>query len=54
MNKGQRWEIEEAIRLIVEAADKLYATKNGYSNHGRGLYELADEIQELLDAEVVE
>lgn len=54
MTKGQRWEIKEAIRLIIEAADKLYSTKNGYSNHGRGLYELADEIQELLDGENME
>ncbi len=54
MTKGQRWEIEEAIRMIVEAADKLYSTKNGYSNYGRGLYELSDEIQELLDAEIFE
>lgn len=54
MTKSQRSEIEEAIRLIVGAADKLYSTKNGYSNYGRGLYELADEIQDLLDGEVVE
>lgn len=47
-------EIEEAVRLLVQAADKLYEAKGGYSNYGRGIYELADDIQEQLDQEVIE
>lgn len=54
MKPSQMNEIEEGIRLLVEAADKFYSAKGGYSNYGRELYELADSIQEQLDQEAVE
>lgn len=54
MKASQMNEIEEGIRLLVEAADKFYGAKGGYSNYGRELYELADGIQEQLDTEIAE
>lgn len=51
MKPSQMNEVEEGIRLLVEAADKFYGARTGYSNYGRQLYELADEIQEQLDQE---
>ena len=54
MKASQMNEIEESIRLLVEAANKLYDTKSGYSTYGRQIFEITDEIQEQLDAEVPE
>lgn len=54
MKINQVNEIEEAIILLAEAANKLYDIKNGYSNYGRDIFEIADEIQNQLDAETVE
>lgn len=54
MKPSEANEIEESIRLLVEAANKLYNSKNGYSNYGRMIFEITDEIQEQLDTECIE
>lgn len=54
MKGSQMWEIEESIRLLAEAANKLYDLKGGYATYGRQVFEITDELQEQLDMEVVE
>lgn len=54
MKPSQINEVEEGIRLLVEAADKLYSASGVYSNYGQWIYELVDSIQEQLDQETVQ
>lgn len=54
MKGSQMWEIEESIRLLAEAANRLYDLKGGYATYGRQVFEIADEIQEQLDGEELE
>jgi len=54
MKASQMNEIEEAVRLLAEAANRLYDIKDGYSNYGRQIFEITDEIQEQLDTEILE
>lgn len=54
MKASQMNEIEESIHLLVEAANKLYDLKGGYSTYGRQIFEITDEIQEQLDTEILE
>lgn len=54
MKASEMNEIEESIRLLVEAANRLYDIKGGYSDYGRQIFEITDEIQEQLDVEIAE
>lgn len=54
MKASEMNEIEESIRLLAEAANRLYDIKGGYSNYGRQIFEITDEIQEQLDVEIAE
>lgn len=54
MKGSQICEIEEAIGLLEQAAEKLYYIRNGYSNYGRDLYEIAQEIRTQVDQEELE